>query len=100
MTQMSECVLPWCRVVAVFLHALVDGARQDIKLLLACQFYEIDSIAAHPDSQLWIFLWVFHGVKQQLAVKNIDVDMLSACRGEVAVKQVNQILCLCFFVFT
>ena len=58
--------------------------------MLTAQFHEIHGIAAHPYGELRIFFWMFHGVKQHFAVKDIDIQMMRAL-GEVSVHHGHQI---------
>ena len=70
------------------LHRAVEGAVDDVELLLARQLDEVHRVARHPDRELRILLRMLHRVLQRLAVEHVDVDVEAAAR-EVRVERVD-----------
>mgnify|MGYP007103211092 CR=1 FL=1 len=78
----------WMRPV---LHALMEGAGDDLVLLLPGQLVEVDRVAGHPDGELGVLLRVGLGVQQGLLGEHVDVQMVAALFG-VAVQQGDQVV--------
>ena len=57
------------------LNALMCGAGNHIKLLLACQVNEFHRIAGYTDGKVGVFLFfrMFHGIHQLLYAKHIYI---------------------------
>src|SRR4051812_23690856 len=68
----------------------MEGAVDDIELLLTRELDEVHRVAGHPDGELRVQLRVVHGMQQGLAVEDVDVDVVAAL-GEVAVQHAHQI---------
>ena len=70
---------------------MVDGTTQHVELLLMSQLDEVDRISRDADGELGILLGMLHGINQQLTVKDIHVEMMTAIGSEVAIHQIDQI---------
>src|SRR5512142_2887556 len=57
--------------------ASMEGAGDDVHLLLARQPHEVHGIAGDADGQARVFLRVVHGVHQRLAVQDVDVHVVA-----------------------
>ena len=62
------------------LHRAVEGAIDDVELLLLRELDEVHRVAGHPDRQLRVLLRVLHRVLQRLAVEHVDVHVEAAAR--------------------
>ena len=88
---MMMCInaIPWA-----LLHAQVDGTREHVELLLACELHEVHSVTADADGELRVLLGMIHGVEQELTVEHVDVDGLATVGCEVTVEQRHEV-CAC-----
>ena len=66
----------------------VESPADDVELLFARQFDEVDRVARHANRQLRILLRMIHGVLQRLASEHVDVDVLAAF-AEVTIEQAD-----------
>lgn len=69
----------------------MEGAVDNIQLLFAGEFDEVDGIARDADGKLWVEFGVLHGIKQYILVNDIDVDVVSALI-KVAVQQSHEVV--------
>ena len=69
------------------LQRLVDGAAQNVELLFAGEFHEVDGVARDADCELRVFFGMCHCVNEEFAVKDVDIQMMSAVGREIAVHQ-------------
>lgn len=77
----------------------MEGAINNIELLFAREFSEIHGVARNADRQLWVFLWVIHGIEQDVFLENVDIEVMSiVC--EIAVEQVHQVVLLLLVRFS
>ena len=83
----SEWILP---VVAMGSELIVEGAADDVQLLFAGQFDEVDGVAGNADGQLGILFGMIHGVQQRFAVEDVHVHVV-AFLGGVGVQQGDQV---------
>src|SRR3954464_13033885 len=85
----TECTHPWT-VFRTGLMLSMEGAVDDIKLLLARELDEVHGVTGHPDRELGVKLRGIHGMQEGFAVEDVDVDVVAAL-GEVAVQHAHQI---------
>ena len=81
------------------LHALVERTRDNLQLMLAAQFDEVNCVTRYTDCQLRILLGVLHSIHEHLAVKHVHVQVVSTL-CEVTVHQSNEVLDTCLIVNT
>ena len=68
----------------------VEGALDDLLLLLSGQAVEVDRVARDTDGETGIFLRVFHGVLQGGPVHHVHVQVVGPL-AEVAVQNGDQV---------
>ena len=49
-----------------------------------CELDEVNRIATDADGELRVFLRVLHGIDEQFAVEDVDVEVVSAVGCEVS----------------
>ena len=59
-----------------WLHRFVEGAADNLFLLLGRELVEVDRVSRHANGEIGIKLGVLHSVYEFLAVENIDVDVV------------------------
>src|SRR5688572_13303283 len=69
----------------------VEGAVDDVHLLLARQSHEVHGVARHANGEAWILLRMRHCVEQHVAVQHVDVHV-EARAAEVGVEDAGEIL--------
>lgn len=69
----------------------MEGARNDLHLLVARELAEVHGVAAHTDGEVRVLLRVFHSVHKHLPVEHVDVDVVASL-GKVAVQHCNQVV--------
>src|SRR5512139_1144682 len=74
-----------CSAEAVAILSSVEGAIDDVHLLLAGQPHEVHRVARHSDRQARIFLRMIHCIDQRLAVQHVDIHVIAG-RAEEAVE--------------
>jgi len=67
----------------------VEGAADDVLLLLARQADKVDRVARNPDRKLRIFVGIFHRVLKRLLVDDVEVHVETAV-FEVHVKGLDR----------
>ena len=72
----------------------VEGALDDLQLLLPGQAAEIHRIAGHPDGQAGVLLGMLHGVDEGLTPEDVHVQMVGPL-AEVAVQNGDQVALRC-----
>lgn len=72
------------------LHVLVEGAANDLHLLLAREAHEVDGVARDTDGELGVLLGVLHGILQSLAREHVHVEVVRAL-VEVAVEERGEV---------
>ena len=70
--------------------AAVEGAVDDVHLLLAGQAHEVHRVTGNADGELRVFLRVIHRVEQHRAVEDIHVHVISA-GAEERVQHAHQV---------
>ena len=71
-------------------ECFVERPVDDVELLLAGELDEVDGVAGHADRQLRVQLGMLHRVQQQVALQDVDVDVVPFLL-EVAVEQVDEV---------
>ena len=69
----------------------VHGPPNDFPLLLFGELHKIYGVPRHTDRELWVAVWVLHGIEQHVAVEHVDVDVVPALL-EVSVQHDGQVL--------
>jgi len=56
----------------------MEGTRDNISLLLGSELYEVNGIAGNPDGKLRIILGMLLCIYQDISVKYVNIEMMSA----------------------
>lgn len=68
----------------------MEGAGNNLELVFAAEFYEVDGVAGNSYGELRVVFGVFHCVEEHLAIENVYVEMVGAF-GEVAVHHADEV---------
>lgn len=69
----------------------MEGAANDLHLLLAGQAHEVDGVARDANGQLRVLLGVLHGILQSFPREHVHVEVVGAL-GEVTVQKRGQVV--------
>mmetsp|Transcript_27942 Transcript_27942/g.69736 ORF Transcript_27942/g.69736 Transcript_27942/m.69736 type:complete len:303 (-) Transcript_27942:1411-2319(-) len=69
----------------------VEGASDDLHLLVARQPVEVHGVTRHTHRQLRVLLWVLDGIEQRVSVEDIDVEVVCHL-PEVSVEECREVL--------
>lgn len=78
-------------------HALVEGARDDLELMLTAELDEVHRIARDSDGELRVVLWVLHSILEHLSVEHVHIEVMCPL-GEVAIHHRDEVLDLLVLV--
>ena len=68
----------------------MEGAADDLALLIPAELVEVDRIARNADGQVGVGIRIFIGVDQLLPVQHIDVDVVGPV-DEISVQNGDQV---------
>src|SRR5688572_656435 len=68
----------------------VEGAIDDVHLLLAAEPHEVHRVPGHADGEARVLLRMLHGVEQRVAVQDVDVHVVAG-GGEVGVEHPGEV---------
>ena len=67
----------------------MEGALDNFELLLTAEAAEVNGVSRYANGERWIKFWMFHGIEEDVAVHDVDVEMMGAAH-EVAIEDGRQ----------
>ena len=77
----------------------MEATRNNLQLMLAAQFNEVDSISGNTNRKLRIFFRMLHSIFQHLTVQHIYVQVMSTL-DKLAIHHCNKILYTILHIYT
>ena len=68
----------------------MEGATDNLILLLARELVEVNGIARYTNGQIGVQFGIFHCVNQFLTIENVDIDVMCVA-VKIATEDVNKI---------